>query len=89
MLGGKNKMEKRFRYKNGKLTMSISEIAKQTESEAAEYYRPGSIYRNAENGREYIYLIQFLVMESWHTSRALMDMTYLSRSTDLEHISLM
>lgn len=48
---------KRYRDENGKLIKSIDEIKKETATEATEYYRPGSIYINNEDGREYVYCI--------------------------------
>lgn len=47
---------KRFRNKNGELTMSIDQIKKETRGEALDYYRPGKIYLNAKDGREYVYI---------------------------------
>ncbi len=47
---------KRYRSENGKFTMTLDQIKKETAAEAARYYRPGSIYQNAANGREYVYL---------------------------------
>lgn len=47
---------KRYRNENGQLTMTLDQIKKETAAEAASYYRPGNIYQNAANGREYVYL---------------------------------
>ena len=46
---------KRYRNEKGQLTISIEQIKKETAAEAANYYRPGSIYLNREDGREYVY----------------------------------
>ncbi len=48
---------KRYRNENGQLTMTLDQIKKETAAEAASYYRPGSIYQNAQDGREYVYLL--------------------------------
>ena len=48
---------KRYRNEQGQLTKSIEAIKKETAIEAANYFRPGSIYLNHEDGREYIYLL--------------------------------
>lgn len=48
---------KRYRNEKGHLTMSIDQIKEETAAEAAKYYRPGSIYTSAEDGREYVYCI--------------------------------
>lgn len=48
---------KRFRNENGELTMSIDQIKKETRGEALDYYRPGKLYLNAKDGREYVYLM--------------------------------
>ena len=48
---------KRYRNENGKLTKTIEQIKKETAAEAVIYYRPGSIYQNAEDDREYVYLL--------------------------------
>ncbi len=48
---------KRYRNENGQLTMTLDQIKKQTAAEAASYYRPGNIYQNAADGREYVYLL--------------------------------
>ena len=48
---------KRYRNENGQLTMTLDQIKKETVAEAASYYRPGSIYQNAQNCREYVYLL--------------------------------
>lgn len=48
---------KRYRNENGQLTMTIDQIKKETAAEAASYYRPSSIYQNAADGREYVYLL--------------------------------
>ena len=47
---------KRYRNENGQLTMTLDQIKKETAAEAANYYRPGNIYQNAEDDREYVYL---------------------------------
>lgn len=48
---------KRYRNENGQIVKPIEEIKKETASEAANYYRPGSIYLNNEDDREYVYCI--------------------------------
>lgn len=48
---------KRYRNENGQLTMTLDQIKKETAAEAASYYRPGNIYQNAADGREYVYLL--------------------------------
>lgn len=48
---------KRYRNENGQLTMTLDQIKKETAAEAASYYRPGSIYQSAADGREYVYLL--------------------------------
>lgn len=48
---------KRFRDENGQLTMSIDQIKEETRGEALDYYRPGKLYLNAKDGREYVYLL--------------------------------
>ena len=48
---------KRYRNENGQLTMTLDQIKKETAAEAARYYRPGNIYQNIEDGREYVYLV--------------------------------
>lgn len=48
---------KRFRDKNGQLTKSIEAIKKRTQKEASNYYKPGHIYLNNEDGREYVLLM--------------------------------
>ena len=47
---------KRYRDENGRLVESLEEIKKQTAPEAAKYYKVGSIYQYAVDGREYVYL---------------------------------
>lgn len=47
---------KRYRDENGRLVESLEEIKKETGSEAAQYYKIGSIYQNSADGREYVYL---------------------------------
>lgn len=47
---------KRYRDENGRLVESLEEIRKETASEAAQYYKIGSIYQNSADGREYVYL---------------------------------
>lgn len=47
---------KRYRDENGRLVESLEEIKKQTAPEAAKYYKVGSIYQYADDGREYVYL---------------------------------
>lgn len=48
---------KRYRNENGQLTVTLDQIKKETAAEARNYYRPGNIYQNAEDGREYVYLL--------------------------------
>lgn len=48
-------MKKRFRDENGKLTISLSEIARKTVDEANRYYRPGLVYHYNLDGRDYVY----------------------------------
>ena len=48
---------KRYRDENGRLTKSIAQIKKETAKEAVKHYRPGSIYQNNADGREYVYCI--------------------------------
>ena len=48
---------KRYRNAKGQLTISLEEIKKKTIVEASDYYKPGSIYLNAADGREYVYLL--------------------------------
>lgn len=48
-------MKKRFRDENGKLTMSIEKIEKETATEASSYYRYGEIY--LYKGNEFVYLL--------------------------------
>lgn len=47
---------KRYRDESGRLVESLEEIRKETAPEAAEYYKIGSIYQNAVDGREYVYI---------------------------------
>lgn len=47
---------KRYRNEKGQLTISLEEIKKKTIIEASNYYKPGSIYLNVADGREYVYL---------------------------------
>lgn len=47
----------RYRNEKGQLAMSIEEVKRETATEAIEYYKPGSIYLNNADGREYVYLI--------------------------------
>lgn len=47
---------KRYRDESGRLVESLEEIRRETASEAAEYYKIGSIYQNAADGLEYVYL---------------------------------
>lgn len=47
---------KRYRDEKGQLTMTLEQLKKETLAEAASYYRPGSIYQSAADGREYVYL---------------------------------
>lgn len=46
---------KRYRNENGELTISIEKIKKEASTEAANYYRSGSIYKYNEDNREYVY----------------------------------
>ena len=48
---------KRYRNGKGQLAMTIEQIKKETAAEAANYYRSGCIYQNAEDDREYVYLL--------------------------------
>lgn len=48
---------KKYRCESGQLTVTLGQIKKETAAEAASYYRPGSIYQNAADGREYVYLL--------------------------------
>ncbi len=48
---------KRYRNEKGQLTMTLEQLKKETSAEAASYYRPGSIYQSAADGREYVYLL--------------------------------
>ena len=48
---------KKYRNENGQLTMTLEQLKKETSAEASTYYRPGSIYLSAEDGREYVYLL--------------------------------
>jgi len=48
---------KRYRNEKGQLTISFEEIKKKTIVEASNYYKPGSVYLNAADGREYVYLL--------------------------------
>lgn len=50
-------MKKRYRDENGKLTISIDQIKRETAEEAKVYYQPGNIYFNSEDGEEYVYLL--------------------------------
>lgn len=50
-------MKKRYRDENGKLTISIDQIKRETAEEAKSYYQPGNIYINSEDGEEYVYLL--------------------------------
>ena len=47
---------KRFRDESGQLVESLEKIRKETASEAAKYYKVGSIYQYAVDGREYVYI---------------------------------
>lgn len=47
---------KRYRDENGRLIKGLEEIKKETAADAAEYYKIGSIYQYAVDGREYVYL---------------------------------
>lgn len=47
---------KRYRDESGQLAITLDQLKKETAAEAASYYRPGSIYQNAADGREYVYL---------------------------------
>lgn len=49
-------MEKRYRDEKGNLTISLEQLRKETEKEAAKYYIIGGIYHNAADGREYVYI---------------------------------
>lgn len=51
---------KRYRCESGQFTMALDQIKKETAAEAASYYRPGSIYQSAADGREYVYLLPVL-----------------------------
>lgn len=46
---------KRYRDESGRLVESLEEIRRETAPEAAEYYKIGSIYQNAADGREYVH----------------------------------
>ena len=48
---------KRYRNAKGQLTISLEEIKKKNIVEASDYYKPGSIYLNAADCREYVYLL--------------------------------
>lgn len=48
---------KKYRNENGQLAMTLDQLKKETAAEAASYYRPGSIYQSAADGREYVYLL--------------------------------
>ncbi len=50
-------MIKRFRDNAGHLTMSIAEVKAATKKEASKYYKPGNIYLNNADNKEYVYLI--------------------------------
>lgn len=45
---------KRFRDENGKLTMSLQKIRRETKAEGNEYFQVGGIYLNAEDAEEYV-----------------------------------
>ncbi len=47
---------KKYRNENGQLIVTLEQLKKETATEAANYYRPGSIYQDAADGREYVYL---------------------------------
>ena len=47
---------KRFRDADGKLNITFEELKTTTAREAASYYQIGEIYKNADDGREYVYL---------------------------------
>lgn len=47
---------KKYRDENGRLTMSLDQIKKETAAEAAKYYRIGGLYFNFEDFREYVYI---------------------------------
>lgn len=49
---------KRYRDAEGKLTVSLEELKRITRAEAADYYRPGKLYRYAADGEYYVYLSQ-------------------------------
>lgn len=51
------KTMKKYRNENGQLTTTLDKIRQETAAEAANYYRPGSIYQSAADGREYVYLL--------------------------------
>ena len=72
---------KRYRNAKGQLTISLEEIKKKNIVEASDYYKPGSIYLNAADGRKNMFIcFRFREMENWHTSRASTATTYLFRS---------
>lgn len=47
---------KRYRDAEGKLTVSLEELKQITRDEAADYYRPGKLYRYTADGEYYVYL---------------------------------
>ncbi len=49
-------MKKRYRDEKGRLVENLEKIRKETASEAAKYYKVGSIYQYAVDGREYVYI---------------------------------
>ena len=47
---------KKYRDENGRLTMSLEQVKKETAAEAAEYYHIGGLYFNFADFREYVYI---------------------------------
>ena len=47
---------KKYRDMDGKLTMSLEQIKKETATEAAKYYRVSGLYFNFADFREYVYI---------------------------------
>lgn len=47
---------KRYRDAEGRLTVTLEELKRATRAEAADYYRPGKLYRYAGDGEYYVYM---------------------------------